>query len=110
MDVLNDAGSVRTAWESMIYSTKTTANAHSDLAVSLQSELVAPLEGFLASNEALLKSLTAEGKELHKQLVEADDAVSQAQRDYYRTCLASDPWGRASPRVGRLPRSMTRRG
>ena len=91
MDVLNDAGSVRTAWESMIYSTKTTANAHSDLAVSLQSELVAPLEGFLASNEALLKSLTAEGKELHKQLVEADDAVSQAQRDYYRTCLASDP-------------------
>ena len=50
MDVLGEsAGSVRTAWGSMVYTTKTTAIAHSELAKSIQADLITPLEQFLGA-------------------------------------------------------------
>jgi hypothetical protein len=92
LDVLGEgAGTVRTAWGSMVYTTKTTAIAHSELAKSLQSELIDPLEQFLSAKTELFKALAVEGKELHKQLVDAEMATTTARQNYYECCWQADP-------------------
>lgn len=91
-DVLTEkASSVRTAWGSLIYETKTTANAHSDLASALQWELIEPLEAFHKNTEELYIRLREEGTALHKQLVEAENNVKLARQKYYAAEWSADP-------------------
>ena len=91
VDVLGEsASSVLTAWGSLIYETKTTANAHSDLAGLLQTELIEPLGRFRRTKEELYKRLAEEGTGLHKQLVEAEDAVKTAREEYYTKMWLAD--------------------
>lgn len=98
-DVLCEpAGSVRTAWGSLIYETKTTANAHSDLANALQSELIEPLELFHKNKQALFDRLAEEGIGLHRQLVQAEDNVKLARQKYYAAEWQADPAAAADAR------------
>ena len=82
---------MRTAWGTLIYETKATANAHADLANALQFELIEPLELFRKSKEELYRRLAAEGTALHKQLVEAEDNVKHARQKYYAAEWQADP-------------------
>ena len=59
LDSLNEsAGSVQNAWASLIYATKSTANAHGELADAIMLELVGPLEvRVLAVSRRLFKKV-----------------------------------------------------
>ena len=75
----------------MVYTTKTTAIAHSELAKSIQTDLIGPLEQFVGAKTELFKALSLEGKGLHKQLVDAEEAATTARENYYESRWQADP-------------------
>jgi hypothetical protein len=94
-DMLDSLGesssSVRNAWASIVYSTKSTANAHNELADTIVEELIHPLEKFCRESEAVYKNFVKEAQKLDRLLSDISDTVAKAQGVYFLSERSSDP-------------------